>query len=172
MKPCPVSIAALCVATALIAVDFAMLRLSIIERESVVTVRGVLFMINVLGLGLYNVFKVRFNDCPFLIGFVATGLLVTLISFDYCQFFYQAALRNQQWTLAPISAIVEVDHLDFMHFPCLGPGRVRTTRSVLYAVIMTPVVTSILAVPQLLVAVFGGLVARRLAKVFGVTTHF
>ena len=124
-----------------------------------------------LGFGLYNLVKVRFNDSPFLIGFVATGLLVTLISFDYCQLFYETVLRNQQWTLAPISAIVEVDRLDFMHFPGLGPGRVRTTRSVLYSVIMTPVVTSILAVPQLLVAVFGGLVARRLTKVFGVTTH-
>jgi hypothetical protein len=28
--------------------------------------------------------------------------------------FYETALRTQQWTLAPISAIVKVDHLDYM----------------------------------------------------------
>jgi hypothetical protein len=171
MKAPRVSIAALCVATALIAVDFTVLRWSIIGRESGVTVRGVLFMINVLGFGLYKLVKVGGRGCPFLIGFVATGSLVTLIYFDYCQLFYHTALRTQQWTLAPISTIVKVDHLDYMHFPCLGPGRLITTRTMLYSVIMTPIVTGIIALPQLLIAVFGGFVARRLTKVRAVTTH-
>ena len=169
MKGTRISIAALCVATALIAVDLTVLRWSIIEREYAVSCRGVLFMINVLGFGLYQLVKVRGKGRPFLTGFVVSGSLVTLVYFDYCQVFYWTALRTQQWTLAPISAIVAVDHLDFMYFPSLGPGRLITTRRLLYSVIMTPIVTGIIALPQLLLAVFGGFVARRLTKVRGVT---
>ena len=165
------SIAALCFATVLIAVDVAVLRWAIIGRESGATVRGVLFMMNVLGFAVYQLVKVRGRGCPILIGFVATGSLVTLIYFDFCQLFWETAIRTQQWTLKPISSIVEVDHLDYMYFPCLGPGRLDTTRSVVYSIMMTPIVTGIIALPQLLLALSGGFVARRLSAAFCVTTR-
>ena len=155
------SIAALCVVTALISVDFAVLRWTIVIRESGLTVRGILFMLNVLGFAVYQLFKVRAWQAPFLIGFVAAGLLAALIYFDFCQLLDETATRTQQWMLRPISPIVEVDHLDYMYFPCLGPGRLVTSRSVIYWMIMTPLVRQY-TVPQLLLAIFGGVVARRL----------
>lgn len=121
-------------------------------------------MINALGFGLYRLVKVGRKSCPFLTGFVATGSVVTLAYFDYCQLFHNTAIRSQQWTLAPISAFVRVDHLDYMDFPSLGPGRLNTSRRVLYSVIATPIVTGMIALPQLLLAVLGGSVTRALTK--------
>jgi hypothetical protein len=165
------SIAALYFTTAIIAIDLTLLRWAIIERESVVTGRGLLFMINALGFGLYQLAKVRGKGCPFMIGFVATGLLVALIYFDYCQLFYNAAIRTQQWMLRPISAIAEVNHLDFMYFPWSGTGRLTTSRRLFCSLVMTPVVTGIIALPQLLLALAGGFLARRLTSASCVTTR-
>ena len=123
-----------------------------------------------LGFGLYQLVKVGGNGRPFLAGFVATGALATLIYFDCCQLFYGKALRTQQWTLAPISAIVTVDQYDFMNFRHLGPGGL-TTRKVLYSVIMAPIVTGMIALPQLLLAVVGGFVVQRLTNAHGVVTR-
>jgi hypothetical protein len=156
------SIADLCVLNVLIAQDCVTLGWAILERESVLTIRGVLFMTNALGFGLYRLLAHRNDRRPFLTGFVAAGFVATLAYFDCCQLFSWSVLRTQKWTLAPIG--VDACHIDFIDVPSLGmTGRI-TPKTVIISAALAPVVVTLVAFPQLLVALAGGFLARRIHR--------
>jgi hypothetical protein len=156
MRRLRLSIADLCVVNLLIALDAVLLGWAILERESVLTIRGVLLMMNVLGFGLYRLLLLAYRNegSPFLTGFVVAGSVATLVYFDCCQLFYRPVLRTQKWTLAPIG--VDACHIDFIDVPSLGmTGRI-TPKSVMCSVALAPVVVTLVGLPQLLVALVGG----------------
>jgi hypothetical protein len=153
------TLADLCVITSIIAIDCVALRMAILDRESVLTIRGVFLMTNAVAFGLYRLLMSRGNRDPFLTGFVVTGLLVNLVYFDCCQLFYSSMLRTQKWMLSPIG--VDACHIHFIDVPNLGMTGQLTARTVLLSVALTPVVVSLISLPQMFLALGGGLLARR-----------
>jgi hypothetical protein len=134
---------------------------AILERESVVTIRGILLMINVLGFGLYRLLAQAYcgRGSPFLSRFVVVGFIATLVYFDCCQLLYDPVLRTQKWALAPIG--VDACHIHFIDVPSLGMiGRI-TPQAVMISVALAPVVVTLVGLPQALVALVGGLLWRR-----------
>lgn len=155
------SLADLCVVNSLVALDSVLLGWAILGREGVLTIRGVLLMVNVLGFGLYRLLLLSYRNgrSPFLTGFVVVGFIATLVYFDCCQLLYRPVLRTQKWALAPIG--VDACHIHFIDVPSPGlTGRI-TPRSVMISVALAPVVVTLVGLPQLLVALVGGLLWRR-----------
>lgn len=155
------SITDLWVVIAIVAFNCVVLDWAILDRESVVTIRGVLFMTNGVALGLYRLLATPGSRTPFFTGCVAAGAVAVLLYFDYCQLFYESALRTQKWALAPFG--IDARHIDFIVIPSLGMTGKTTAQTVLISVVLTPLVVTVIGLPQLLLALAGGLLTRRLS---------
>ncbi len=156
------------VVTAIVALNCVALDWAILDRESVLTIRGVLFMANVVAIGLYQLLARPASRTPFFTGFVVAGAVVCLVYFDCCQLFFQSMLRAQRWTLAPFG--IDACHIHFIDVPSLGMTGKITAQTVLISVVLTPLVVTVIALPQILLALAGGLLARRLTLIRSVNT--
>jgi hypothetical protein len=142
----------------IVGLDLLVMRWAILERESVLSIRGIWCMSHLVAFGAYRLYTRRDSRTPFRVGFIAAGLIATLAYFDLCQLFRWPMIRFQNWMLSPIG--IEACHIHFFLAPKLGVTGSITMWTVLIQVALAPVVTFIMALPQIIFALIGGQMAK------------
>jgi hypothetical protein len=148
------SIATLAFTVALIAVDIALIQdLFIHSRPMMVSVRYGLLMLNVLAIAAYRLWNAVGTHRPFLGGFVVSGLATALLCQAACLL---APETMYQWQ-ARLALLVALKIHGFLpHFSSTETGRL-SFKILFYAATIPPIAV-VMGLPQLLVALVGGLI--------------
>jgi hypothetical protein len=152
------TISALVFAVALIAVDFTMVHyLFIHSRPAMVSVRYGLLMVNVLAIGVYRLWAGRGTRRSFLIGLVAVGTVTALLCQACCWVFTPDTMYEYQARLAtPVASRI----IKFLPRISSVTNGNRYFRILFYAATIPPIAI-VVGLPQLLVALVGGLISVR-----------
>jgi hypothetical protein len=141
---------------ALIAVDAALVRyLFLHTRSLMVSVRFGFLMVNLLALASHRLWVRRGENRPFLLGFVAFGLVTALLCQAGCILAPDAMYALQQGPSYRVASFLNTEL--HAYFPSLQAGS-SSFRFLFYATTI-PAIGAVVGFPQLVVALAGGLSA-------------
>jgi hypothetical protein len=161
MRPARFSILTLVFAVALIAIDIALVQeLFIRSRLIMVSVRHGLLMVNVLAIAAYRIWAGRVTYRPFLSGFVAVGLATALVCQACCCILAPDAMYEYQARLAfPVALAIN----GFLpRFSSAQNGHLYF--KIFFYAATIPAIAVVVGLPQLLVALVGGLISWSLHR--------
>jgi hypothetical protein len=158
MRPVKISISMLVFTIALIALDMALVRyLFDHDRALMVSVRCGLLMANLLAVAGYRIWAKRGTGQPFLSGFVSFGLVAALLYQAGCVLAPKAMDDHQARLAFPVALAIR--RVLPSNFPSLGNGYLYA--KILFYATSIPAIAFVVGFPQLLVALFGGLIRWR-----------
>jgi hypothetical protein len=154
VKKARISLTTLSFAVALVAIDMALVRyLFARNRPLMVFVRFGFLMANVLPITAYLLWTRRSGKHPFLTGFIAAGLVATLLCQACCLLAFPRMDEYQAEIALPAALAI---NRALRRVSLLSNGYLYD-KSLFYAVTI-PAIATVVGAPQLLVALVGGLI--------------